>query len=226
LPASLDPLATVPLPLDVPANTVWSERNQENVQRLLLGGHANVLFLGDSITDWLRTGAGEPVWDAFLGPLDAENLAIAGLTTSQVLWQVETGQVALASPDVVVLMIGTNNLALLEQSPRAVAAGITQIVTALEEQLPQTRILLVGILPRGQTPDDPLRAAVAEVNRLIAGLDDGGRVTFLDVGGWFLQPDGQISPKVMPDFLHPSLLGYQIYTAAIWLPLIELLPQE
>jgi lysophospholipase L1-like esterase len=139
---------------------------------------------------------------------------------------VQTGQVALASPDVVVLMVGTNNLGLLGQSPRAVAAGITRIVEEIELQSPGTRILLLGILPRGQTQDDPLRAKVADVNRLIAGLDDGDRVTFLDIGAWFLQPDGRISPGVMPDFVHPSLWGYQLYTSAIWLSLVELLPPE
>jgi len=216
----------VALPLDVSSNPVWSERNRENALRLLWGGHADVLFMGDSITDWLATGAGQPVWDAFLEPLGAEDLAIGGLTTSQVLWQVETGQVALASPDVVVLMIGSNNLGLLGQSPEAVAAGITRIVEEVGEELPDTRILLLGILPRGQTPDDPLRTQVAEVNRLIAGLDDGDRVRFLDIGGWFLQPDGRISPDVMPDFAHPSLKGYQLYADAIGPPLVGMLLQE
>jgi hypothetical protein len=43
------------------------------------------------------------------------------------------------------------------------------------------------------------------------------------MGGDFLQPDGTISPAVMSDFAHPTLLGYELYTAAIWSPLLELL---
>ena len=39
-------------------------------------------------------------------PLDSDDFAVGGVTTSEVLWQVETGRVALASPDVVVLSRG------------------------------------------------------------------------------------------------------------------------
>jgi lysophospholipase L1-like esterase len=221
-PLGGDVLATLPLPLDGGSSAYWRQRNTENEIRLLQGGHANVLFLGDSITDSLSSGPGKPIWDMFFDPLDMDNFAVGGISTSQVLWQVETGQVALASPEVVVLMIGTNNLG-LGQSPKAVAAGISKIVDELGQQLPHTQVLLLGILPRGQSPADPARQQIAQVNRLIAGLDDGRRVRFLDLGGGFVQPDGTISPAVMPDFLHPSLLGYQIYTISVWQPLMELL---
>ena len=218
----LYPDATEASPLNTGAVPYWTARNNQNDAQLLLDGHTNVLFLGDSITDWLMSGRGTPVWDKFFAPLGSDDFAIAGLTTSQVLWQVETGRVELASPDVVVLMIGTNNLA-LGQSPPEVAAGITKIVNEIRGQLPRTQILLLGILPRGESPFDPLRTLVAEVNDLISTLGTEDRVTYLDIGGYFLQPDGTISADVMPDYLHPSLWGYDIYTAAIWGTLLELL---
>lgn len=219
-----DDMATVALPLNDGSNGYWTARNQQNDARLFLDGHANVLFLGDSITDGLSV-RGKSVWDEFFAPLDSDNFAISGLTTSQVLWQVETGRVALASPNVVVLMIGTNNLG-LGQSPPAVAAGISKIVNEIRDQLPRTQILLLGILPRGQSPADPVRTRIAQVNDMIATLEDESRVTFLDIGSRFLQPDGTISPAVLSDYVHPSLWGYQIYTASIWNPLLALLGQE
>src|SRR5262249_5199540 len=117
-PAIPDALATTPLPITGRNNKYWTVREGQNETRLR-DGHASLLFLGDSTTDGFQT-VGQSVWDTFWAPLDAEDFAIAGLTTSEVLWQVETGQVARASPDVVVLMIGTNNLG-LGQSPPAVA---------------------------------------------------------------------------------------------------------
>ena len=158
-------------------------------------------------------------------PLGSLDFGIGGFRTSQVLWQVETGQVALANPRVVVLMIGTNNLA-LGQSPQEVAAGIEKIVDELGAQLPKTKVLLLGILPRGASPADPARALIAQVNGLIADLDDGNRVTFLDIGASFLSRDGSIAPAVMPDAVHPSLWGYQIYTVDIWNTLTRLLKSE
>jgi hypothetical protein len=79
------------------------------------------------------------------------------------------------------------------------------------------------VLPRGQSPADPLRGEVAAANRLLAGLNDGNCVRFLDIGGWFTGPGGWISPAVLSDFVHPTLWGYQLYTAAVWPTLISLL---
>lgn len=216
-----DSQATVASPIENAATPYWTTRDQQNEIELLLHGHANILFLGDSITDGFANGPGSATWERSFTPLDAEDFAIAGFTTSQVLWQVETGQVAAASPDVVVLMIGTNNLG-LGQSPEATAAGITRIVDAIRGQLPQTQILLLGIFPRGQSPTDPFRARIAQVNQSIAGLEGEG-VTYLDIGSWFLQTDGSIAPTVMADFVHPTAYGYQLYTAAIWDTLFGLL---
>ncbi len=200
---------------------VWARRQAQN-QAQMRGGHTNLLMLGDSITDWLATGAGASVWQNYYVPLGALNFAISGLTTSQVLWQVQSGQVAAVTPNVVVLLIGTNNL-WLGQSPADVVAGFTDIIGELQYQLPQTKILLLGILPRGQTPAEPLRVPIAEVNSQLAQLADGSRVRFLDIGNNFLEPDGTISRQVMGDYLHPTLWGYDIYTASIWDTLLNML---
>jgi hypothetical protein len=98
-------------------------------------------------------------------------------------------------------------------------------VDGIQEQLPETEILLLGILPRGESPADPLRQKVAQVNDRISD-PAGDRVRFLDIGAGFLEPDGTISPAVMPDFLHPSLLGYEIYTASVWWELRQMLGSE
>jgi beta-glucosidase len=213
--------ASTALPLNDGTNAYWMAREAQNEAQIALG-HANVVFLGDSITDFMMTGLGEPVWTTIFEPLGADDLAVGGTTTSQVLWQVQVGQVAAVTPNVVVLLIGTNNLA-GGQSPTSVAGGITAIVKEIKGQLPNTKILLLGILPRGQNFNDPLRQPIAQVNQLISQLDDGNQVKFLDIGSAFLERDATISTAVMPDYLHPSLLGYQIYTAAVLPTLQDLL---
>ena len=222
--SDLDRLATTALPLDRRGNSYWQLRDKQNEARARQG-HAPVLFLGDSITDLLKSGAGQPVWDTCFAPLGAEDFAVGGLTTSEVLWQVQTGQVAALTPDVVILLIGTNNLS-LGQSPAAVAAGVTEVVGQIQDQLPQTRILLLGVLPRGQSSADPFRAKVAQVNRILAASSLGDAVAFLDIGDAYLQPDGTMPATLMPDYLHPSPLGYDLYAAAIWQPLLDLLGSE
>jgi lysophospholipase L1-like esterase len=215
------PLAAIPYPVNDGTREYWALRELQNEARIRQGP-APVVFLGDSITDDFGHRQGRPIWRLTFGRMGAANLAVSGITTSQVLWQVQTGQVAALSPEVVVILIGTNNLG-LGQSPADTATGIAAIVNQLGEQLPDTRILLLGLLPRGEDPNNPFRDAIARVNRRIARLADGQRVQFLNFGPSYLEPDGTIAPALMPDFLHPSQEGFKVYAAAIWEPLIAAL---
>lgn len=208
----------------VTASIYGANRNLQNELALYFGAPSEILFLGDSITDFLAAGLGKPLWDVAFEPLGALNFGVAAATTSHVLWQVETGQVAMAEPKVVVLMIGTNNLALTDDTPEDVAAGVKKIVTAITDQLPNTRVLLLGILPRGAT-FTPLRTKIAQTNELLADLA-ADRVVFCDIGSWFVSVDGTIPTALMPDGTHPSLLGYFVYAILIWDRLMELYHKE
>lgn len=79
----------------------------------------------------------------------------------------------------------------------------------------------MGILPIGETADNPLRRAVAATNALLAGVADGKTVYYLDIGPLLLGADGRFLPGVMQsDFTHPSEGGYEIWASAIK-PLVE-----
>jgi lysophospholipase L1-like esterase len=223
--ADPDAIAVTPLPLDDGTDLYWADRNEQNELRLMDPAPISTLFLGDSITDWLANGAGAGVWDSFFAPLGAADFAVAGVTTSQVLWQVEKGQAALAAPKVIVLLIGSNNLG-LGQSTTAAAKGVNAVVANLRTQLPKTRILLLGLLPREESAAAPIRAQITEVNQAIAKLDDGRYVHFLDIGGLFVKRDGDISPFIMPDFLHPSAFGYELYALGVYWAVTDLLNQK
>ena len=221
LPSPPRPRATLAEPLT--GAPYWVQRDIENQIALFVGAPSDVLFLGDSITDFLERGDGKFFWDWFYAPLGALDFGIAATRTSHVLWQIESGQVKLAAPKVVVLMIGTNNL-WAGEAPADVAAGVERIVSALGEQLPDTRILLLGILPCGKAKH-PIRPLIIETNRRLADLA-GDRVTYMDIGAWFLDPDGEVSPVLMPDGIHPSHWGYFVYSVAIWDQLMGLLYQS
>ena len=144
----------------------------------------------------------------------------------------ENGELDGIKPKVVVLMIGTNNTG-FERAKEGTAPaprntvpetieGVTAVVAGLRHKLPETKILLLGIFPRGEK-DAPQRAQVTEINAAIAKLDDGGFVHFLDIGPKFLWPDGTLPRDIMPDLLHPNEVGYAIWAAAIKEPLAALL---
>lgn len=175
-------------------------------------GNVDLLFLGDSITAGWNGQKG--TWETYFGKYNAANFGIGGDRTQHVLWRIENGELEGIKPKVVVLMIGTNNLS--ADKPDRIADGIEKIVATIREKLPESKVLLLGIFPRGAQPDDPNRARIKTINEQIAKLDDGGKtVRYLDIGEKFLEPDGTITKQTMPDFLHLSRHGYQTWAEAI-----------
>lgn len=217
-------------PADVPAikgdpgdaNNRFLQRHKGFLQDLKArNGKVGVLFVGDSITDgWRR--AGKATFDKTYGSLDPLNLGIGGDRTQHVLWRLENGEVEGISPKVAVLMIGTNNLG--SNTNEEIVAGVTKIVQSLRAKLPNTKVLLLGIFPRGAKAADPARGRIKAINGQLARLDDGGRtVKYLDIGQSFLAPDGTLPKDVMPDALHPNQEGYAIWAEAMAPTLAELM---
>jgi beta-glucosidase len=73
----------------------------------------------------------------------------------------------------------------------------------------------MAIFPRGQGPSDPRRALIAQTNRYLALVAGKPRVTFVDLTSQWLQPDGTLSPEIMPGFVHPNDRGYQLWADAL-----------
>jgi len=221
LAAAAENTAIQPAPRD--AN--WVKRHEGFVEQAKQGG-IEVLFLGDSITDGWRS-KGKAVWEKNYAPRQAANFGIGGDRTQHVLWRMENGELDGIKPKAVVLMIGTNNSGKdQEGKPRnttpEIIEGVTAIVKGLRAKLPQSKILLLAIFPRGEK-DTPIRDQLKEINIALAKLDDGKMVKFFDIGPKFLEPDGTLSKEIMPDLLHPNEKGYQIWADAIESPLADLL---
>jgi len=187
-------------------------------------GDIEVLFVGDSITDFWRNTegvfAGKPVLDKYFGHLKVANFGIAGDTTQGVLYRLQHGEGQGFSPKAVMLMIGTNNTG--RNTAAEIAEGIGAVVLELQKDFPKAKILLLGIFPRGPA-NDPVRSTIAEINSIIARLHDGDRVHYLDIGSKFLDAEGNIPKDVMSDALHPSTKGYEIWAEAVKEPLANLL---
>jgi len=193
-------------------------------------GDIDLLFMGDSITDWWRSpGVGDPanpqrggkaVFEKYFGNMKAANFGIAGDTTQGVLYRLRDGEGQGFSPKAIMLMIGTNNAA--SCSSAEIAEGVGAVVLELRKDFPSAKILLLGIFPRSD-PGSALRNTVLAVNPIIAKLDDRQHVFYLDIGDKFLSPDGTIAPDIMGDKLHPSRKGYEIWAEAVKQPLAELM---
>jgi len=177
-----------------------------------------LVFLGDSITDWwLRDDGkhGKEVWDQYYAKLNAVNFGISGERTEHTLGHIAKGILDGLDPKVVVIMIGTNNVGQKRpDKPEWAAAGVKKVVESVQKKLPNSKILLLGVFPRSKK-DSPLRNAVTEINAIICKLDNGQSIRYLDIGSKFIDSEGNISKDVIPDALHPSTKGYQIWAEAM-----------
>ena len=175
------------------------------------GKHFDIVFDGDSIMNrWEITG--REIWTQRYAGIAAD-FGIEGDRVENVLWRLSKGQVDGIDPKVVVLMIGTNNSG--RNSADEIAAGIKTLVAEYQNRCPHAHIILLGIFPRGQYANDGGRRKVAAVNDKIKSLDDGKNVTYIDLSPKMIEADGSISPSMMPDFVHPTLKGYQLWADAI-----------
>jgi lysophospholipase L1-like esterase len=199
----------------VPRNTdSWQKRQKTINDRIAAKkGNVDLIFIGDSITQGWE-GRGKEVWKKYYEKRNAANLGISGDQTQHVLWRLDNGNVEGISPKLAVIMIGTNN-SNGRQKPEDIAAGVKMIVEKLRDKLPQTKILLLGIFPRGADDQDPRRQINMKVNEIISKLADSNMIFYLDIGDKFLDSDHKLSKDIMPDLLHPDAKGYEIWAEAI-----------
>jgi len=191
----------------------WKERYQAK-RKQAQETPADWLFLGDSITQGWE-GAGQKVFQKYFGDAQVLNFGFSGDRTEHLLWRLKDNGLANQQPKGAVLMIGTNNTGHKMQDPREVAEGIEEIVNTMEWLMPNTKVLLLGVFPRGAAAADPQRANNRAINELIQSLHDGERVFYLDLSDQFLDGDGSLSPDVMPDYLHLSEEGYRRWAEGI-----------
>jgi lysophospholipase L1-like esterase len=100
-------------------------------------------------------------------------------------------------------------------SAEQTAGVVSAVVQELRKRKPEMKILLLGIFPSSAKATDEIRDKTKSTNSILAKLDDGKMVFFKDVGRAFLEKDGSLSKEVMPDYLHLSPRGYDIWAKAI-----------
>lgn len=205
--------STIPQPQDA-ADSWWEDRHEVK-KRQALDQSIDILMIGDSITHgWETTGL--TIWNRYYAPRNGFNIGFSGDRTENVLWRIRNGAVDNMQPKVVVLMIGTNNTgARLNYPASHTSEGIKSIVSELRRRLPNTRILLLAILPRNLMADDEMRQRNDAVNLDIEKLKDGENIFFLNINKVFVHQNGQLNTDLMPDLVHPSTEGYRRWAAAM-----------
>jgi len=180
-----------------------------------------LVFIGDSIT----TRWPQEVLEQRFGKFRPVNLGVGGDSIQNVHWRIRHGALDGAQPKVIVLLIGTNNIT-GGFTPDEITQGIRLLLAAIHDKAPDSKILLQGILPRGDSIKDAINESIRLINSKLSALADGKKVFYLDVGDKLIEPDGSISPAVMPDKLHVAGPGYTRWMEALGPTLDKLLNER
>ena len=190
----------------------WGARHEAKLREVAQkGAEIDLVFLGDSITQGLeRPASAKVVAETFPG-MTVLNLGYNADKTENVLWRLRNGEVDGLSPKAVVVMIGTNNSGHRADPPEITAKGIGMILEDLRAKMPNAKIILLSIFPRGDAPH-PINQ---QINALLPALADGKTVFHIDLNAVFLDANGQVPPDIMPDKLHPSAQGDELWMKAL-----------
>lgn len=193
-------------------NAWWRARHEAKLREVAQkGSEIDLVFLGDSITQALeRPDSARIVAEAFPG-LTVLNLGYNADKTENVLWRVRNGEVDGLSPKAIVVMIGTNNSGHRMDSPEVTTEGIQMILGDLRAKMPDAKIALLSIFPRGDAPHPNNQ----KINALLPALADGKTIFHFDLNDAFLDANGQVPPDIMPDGLHPSVQGDDLWMQAL-----------
>ncbi len=206
--------STSPVQQDASWAIEWWEPRHNEKRELAKKSNIDLLMIGDSITHgWENEGSA--VWNKFYQNLNAFNLGFSGDRTEHVLWRLQHGAVDGMTPKLTVIMIGTNNTGHRMDSAAHTTKGIKAIVTEIQNRLPQSKILLLGIFPRHYSPYNEMRIRNEKINQQISLLANNKNIYYLNVNHIFLDDEKLLHPKVMPDLLHPNKLGYQLWAEAM-----------
>jgi lysophospholipase L1-like esterase len=165
------------------------------------GPTSRIAFVGDSIT-----ASGD--WDSWFPEVAAINLGVSGDTTDALLDRVE--EIVSAHPDDICLLIGTNDLG-KNLSVEHLVRNIELLLVELRQELPESRILVQSILPRGAQFADVLREANIHLRQFAPTVHAG----FVDLWPALADERGAMRPEFSPDELHLSDAGYQAWLAEL-----------
>jgi lysophospholipase L1-like esterase len=185
---------------------IWAERRALWASQVQQDQGA-LVFLGDSITQgWSDVGSSFP-------GIKTANRGISGDTTRGVLVRLQDDVVSL-NPRGVVLLIGTNDLE-EKAEPEVIAGNVKLIIAALRDHNPSMPVILCEVLPSSLTKSRPADK-IRKINELyIEAVADQPQVTVLDTWSLFRDVHGDAKEQEMPDLLHPDIVGYAKWAAAL-----------
>lgn len=165
-----------------------------------------IIFLGDSITECYNL-------DKHFSHIKLINKGKSGDTTVDILNRLDESVFKL-NPDIVFLLIGTNDLELLDSKPMAIIKNIKKIIKKIKTYNEDIVIYLQSIYPVNP-PIKPFSVGkrtnkdILEINKEIKKIK---LATYLDVASVLTDINGNLNKELTYDGIHINLKGYSVIT--------------
>jgi lysophospholipase L1-like esterase len=164
----------------------------------------NIVFIGDSLTEW-----GD--WQRRFPDYAVTNLGISGETVEGLLARRDRIRAAIVDPDYIFLMTGINNIATEQYD---VIEPYREIVRNLTTWCKNATIVVQSILPVEMTWIS--NTIIKDTNRQLEQIAREYNTEYLDVYSAFVDPAGSpLSECLQDDGVHLSRQGYDVWTQAV-----------
>lgn len=179
-------------------NKILGMKNEYDIQ---------LVFLGDSLTR--RWEDNIDLWNRYFAAYNAANFGVGGDCLENIKWRVLNGELDGIDPKAIIVLGGTNNLD--KDCEETIVGGIQEIVEIIQDKLKNTKIVVLGLLPRGINETGINYAQkIDRINRQLDSLYANSEVIFRDIGTGLINEQGVVDHTIMPDGLHLNGHGYEI----------------
>ena len=224
----LSPSTTIPSEV---LDDYWNSEILRVNREVAAAQNTRLVFFGDSITwSWsLGPATGREFWENHFADYKPINMGNSGDITPVMLHRVTRGNLDFPDgrhPKVAVMLCGINNFGVTTSAggketwdlgsdcpPEDIAQGQRAIAQVFRRRLPQTRLIMMALLP---VADRAKWQKCQRVNAINAKLTlDSDEVAYINLQDSFLQPDGTISKALFTDGTHLTKEGYQAWEKGI-----------
>lgn len=173
-----------------------------------------MVFIGDSITHFWggephdAAAVADPAWKDMVGSHVASNLGFGWDYIDNAYYRIQQGELDGTAPKVIVVLLGVNNLGTRKDSPEDCAAIMRSFLALLRDKAPQSKILLLGILP---SCDARFNETILATDRLYSALAGKKKdIYYADFSERFLPGGATAVPAELMSGVHPNAKGYEV----------------
>ena len=189
-----------------------SAKEKETISYEEIKKNENILFLGDSITDWY------PIDEVF-NDLPIVRSGIAGYKTTDILDRMDE-MVYRYNPTKVFLLIGTNDLNVEGMDRDDVVNKIEKIFTNIKKNRKNAKLYYQSIYPvndeaNNSSAQNRSNEDIKYVNAELKKFCEENDITYINMYDTLVNSDGKFSLSYTKDGLHPNDLGYARISAEL-----------